>query len=424
MKTVVKGEKCYICGVDNTKFLIRDKATLLREARCVCCGATLRNSDLAEEICLSLLGKSEALAECVSELAGYRILNTCSSGVIHDALKELPGYVCCEYFDDVPNGRYKGNVLCVDLMDIPLEDDSFDLVISEDVFEHIADYPKALKEIRRILAPGGFHIFTVPVHEGKRTKPRTELTKKVWHGDPIRKEGVIVYTDFGSDLVHILKKYGYNSKCLIKHRFYLENEITDADASYNEYLSKLDCMDEYFKYNSLVFISQKKKLFDYFRNSIPAKSAELRARYFEEQSRSLFNASLDYESPKGCYQIEDGEGGRYAWASNRCEILLKLDKEASIIVIKGYVNTDIFRPKGCEGISLSVYMGNDISENYTENYTENGEVQISLPISTACREFGYIRVVVKSSMFICPKEEGLGDDERRLSWILKEIKPI
>jgi SAM-dependent methyltransferase len=47
---------------------------------------------------------------------------------------------------------------------IPFDDDSFDLVFSVTVFEHVQDYDSALAEIRRVLKPGGVavHVFPPP----------------------------------------------------------------------------------------------------------------------------------------------------------------------------------------------------------------------------------------------------------------------
>lgn len=42
---IVAKDKCHVCG-RKTEFLIDDKATLLREAVCSFCGASLRASDI------------------------------------------------------------------------------------------------------------------------------------------------------------------------------------------------------------------------------------------------------------------------------------------------------------------------------------------------------------------------------------------
>jgi SAM-dependent methyltransferase len=48
---------------------------------------------------------------------------------------------------------------------LPFEDNSFDVVISNQVFEHIPDYRPSLQEISRILKPGGKMIALFPVKE-------------------------------------------------------------------------------------------------------------------------------------------------------------------------------------------------------------------------------------------------------------------
>lgn len=50
-----------------------------------------------------------------------------------------------------------------DLCDIPFESSSFDVVYASHVMEHIFDDTKALKEIKRILRPGGIAILPVPI---------------------------------------------------------------------------------------------------------------------------------------------------------------------------------------------------------------------------------------------------------------------
>jgi SAM-dependent methyltransferase len=44
---------------------------------------------------------------------------------------------------------------------IPFDDDTFDVVVSNQVFEHVKDYPAAIRETKRVLRPGGvaLHLF-------------------------------------------------------------------------------------------------------------------------------------------------------------------------------------------------------------------------------------------------------------------------
>ena len=219
--------KCYICGCDS-EFSISDDAVLLREARCPHCGASLRNSDVAKCI-LDYFGNSDSnlLSLSKEEIAKYKILNTCSSGVIHDALKKSDNYICSEYFKDVPIGEYRDGIMSVDLTNIPFDDDSIDLIISEDVFEHVENYEGALEEINRVLNIGGAHIFTVPLHEGKKTVSRIGK-KEVYHGDPNpenKDNGVLVYTDWGDDICDIIDRKGFSSSIEYLHSFYNPDEI-------------------------------------------------------------------------------------------------------------------------------------------------------------------------------------------------------
>ena len=50
-----------------------------------------------------------------------------------------------------------------DLENQTFADETFDLVVSQDVMEHIFNPEKAFSEIARTLKPGGAHIFTVPI---------------------------------------------------------------------------------------------------------------------------------------------------------------------------------------------------------------------------------------------------------------------
>ncbi|HYP21229.1 MAG TPA: class I SAM-dependent methyltransferase [Chloroflexia bacterium] len=56
-----------------------------------------------------------------------------------------------------------------DALDLPYPNNSFDIVVLFDVFEHVTDVGKAASEVARVLKPGGvFHCF-VPCEGNKRT---------------------------------------------------------------------------------------------------------------------------------------------------------------------------------------------------------------------------------------------------------------
>lgn len=187
---VISRERCHICGKVND-FEIAEDATLYRDATCSNCGASLRTSDVADVILKGYGEEYTSLAEAEDMLPFRTVLNASTSGYIHEYLKFYPEYISGEYFDGVKSGQYKEGILCVDLCNIPFGDNSIDLVISEDVFEHVKDYEEGFREVYRVLRPNGRHIFTVPLHENRKTVSRIGNPKQVFHGDPIRGGGAL-----------------------------------------------------------------------------------------------------------------------------------------------------------------------------------------------------------------------------------------
>jgi SAM-dependent methyltransferase len=65
-------------------------------------------------------------------------------------------YVRCDLYPSTPD------VQRVDMLKMPFEDQSFDLVIANHVLEHVDDDLKALGEISRVLKSGGYAILQTP----------------------------------------------------------------------------------------------------------------------------------------------------------------------------------------------------------------------------------------------------------------------
>lgn len=51
----------------------------------------------------------------------------------------------------------------VDIQELPFEDGSYDFVFASHVLEHIGDDRRAIREIRRVLRPGGLAVLPVPI---------------------------------------------------------------------------------------------------------------------------------------------------------------------------------------------------------------------------------------------------------------------
>jgi SAM-dependent methyltransferase len=61
--------------------------------------------------------------------------------------------------------RGVGEVVAGSLSELPFADDSFDMAVCLDVIEHLDDDRGALRELRRVIAPGGVLLVTVPAYQ-------------------------------------------------------------------------------------------------------------------------------------------------------------------------------------------------------------------------------------------------------------------
>lgn len=123
-------------------------------------------------------------------------------------------YSSSQYFPDVPRGTFKDGSRSEDLTALTFEDNSFDLVVTQDVFEHVMEPAKAFREIARVLKPGGAHLFSMPwypelPHTRQRAKTENgsivHLEQPVYHGNPVDQEnGSLVTYDWGQDFVDFI----------------------------------------------------------------------------------------------------------------------------------------------------------------------------------------------------------------------------
>jgi GT2 family glycosyltransferase len=105
-----------------------------------------------------------------------------------------------------------------DVMNMSFEDNSLDLIVSNDVFEHVSDPNKAFAECARVLRPGGVMLATMPFHSERDTSVvRAELVADgvkyllppIFHANPVSAEGALVFTDFGWDVLDDLRGAGF-----------------------------------------------------------------------------------------------------------------------------------------------------------------------------------------------------------------------
>jgi len=119
----------------------------------------------------------------------------------------------------VPSGQARHQNLCA-LTYLP---ESFDLVICNDVFEHVYDLPKAIEEVYRVLKPGGRLLATFPMafgqeksiikaeYQGQR-QDALFRGEPEYHGDPIRPtRGSLVYQIPGWEILDLASTIGFSA---------------------------------------------------------------------------------------------------------------------------------------------------------------------------------------------------------------------
>jgi SAM-dependent methyltransferase len=199
---------------------------LLRETlRCKSCGATMRDRQIATGLLDTLATRTGMACESLrawrqAGAPALRILDSDSFSPINRVLRGMSGYVHSQFHP----GRKPGEVLAdcslnVDLERMPFSDASFDVVLTSDVMEHVADDDAAHHEIHRCLVPGGCYVCTVPFDPGRYghrvlTLPagpggaRIVLEHHV-HGDPHDSNGIVAHRIYGRQLLDDLQAMGF-----------------------------------------------------------------------------------------------------------------------------------------------------------------------------------------------------------------------
>lgn len=96
-----------------------------------------------------------------------------------------------------------------DLCNLPFADNDFDIVICSHVLEHIKDDLKAMREIYRVIKPGGEAIIIVPMKDTESTEEDLEATpreraKRFGSSDHFRW--------YGQDFPERLSKVGFKAR--------------------------------------------------------------------------------------------------------------------------------------------------------------------------------------------------------------------
>jgi SAM-dependent methyltransferase len=210
---------CFVCG-EPQRFTRRHPS--LREGYiCAHCKALLRYQGQAVAILRDYARHgATSIAELVKEpeFAALDLFEPGELGPFREYFAVMPGYVMTSYWLDVDPGDVRDGVRCENLMALTFADQSFDVVITSDIFEHVRKPSIGFAEVHRVLRPGGRHIFSIPVQEPMRevTVERVDTTGEVDVHilEPRYHRHHLVYNDFGVDLLANLDDVGFDTDVL------------------------------------------------------------------------------------------------------------------------------------------------------------------------------------------------------------------
>lgn len=163
-------------------------------ARCPRCGSLERH----RLIWLYLQKKTDLFA------MSYKVLDVAPEEILQRKLQAMPNLDYLSIDLESPLAMKKMDITKLDLLDA-----SYDVIFCNHVFEHIPDDLAAMRELRRVLKPGGWAILQTPVDLSRPTTDEDpsitdpqELLRRFGQTDHIR--------IYGRDFFDRLKTSGWN----------------------------------------------------------------------------------------------------------------------------------------------------------------------------------------------------------------------
>lgn len=241
--------RCVVCGADTTfafnswttpdelhAFWADDNVSRAYNRResmfCRSCCSNLRVRRIAE-VLVGLYGPPGcgSFAELIQHPAFRELdvaeINTIGSlGSLHALLRQLPRLMFSDYRGPEGLGEVIDGVRNEDMCRLTYPDASLDLVLSSDTLEHVPDFRTALAQTRRVLRPGGRHVFTIPVlwtRAATETRARIGDDGEIEHLMPALYHGrgsgayrfipvgvdMLTFTEFGRDIVDYVREAGF-----------------------------------------------------------------------------------------------------------------------------------------------------------------------------------------------------------------------
>jgi SAM-dependent methyltransferase len=133
-------------------------------------------------------------------------------------MASVVNYIASDYDESAHRASIR-----LDLQAIDLPDSSLDIVLTSHVLEHVPDTAKALKELFRVVRPGGRVFLMVPMPQGRTAPP----TQPEYHGD-----NTLVYWRFGWDLDAQIERSGFLCEILVTDELRRRVVSVDLDIPY------------------------------------------------------------------------------------------------------------------------------------------------------------------------------------------------
>ena len=225
---MVTGHRSLIRSIRAYWRLIRVAELKIHRGRCSLCGFSLWVELSAAELGIRCpkcrasaihMSLGFIVARLNLDLASMSVFEMSSRGSFVNFLKKnCLALELSEYWPDLPRGSERDGISCQNVEQLTFRDGSFDLCTSTEVFEHVSDDTRGFSEIHRVLKPGGWLVFSVPLKGGSTLK-RAEIidgelvhhvTPPEYHDDLLSgPKTVLAYRTYGTDIVEKLKNVGF-----------------------------------------------------------------------------------------------------------------------------------------------------------------------------------------------------------------------
>ncbi len=134
--------------------------------------------------------------------------------------ERYPKVVGSEFLGDgmAPGAKNTKGIRNEDLCGLSFSDETFDIVVSLDVFEHIPRYEQAFRECSRVLKPSGKMMWSVPfIAASQKNLLRAQVVNGTirhilppeYHGDPLSGDGILCFQHFGWEMLDQMRSAGF-----------------------------------------------------------------------------------------------------------------------------------------------------------------------------------------------------------------------